>query len=425
MKIRIYHLVYFLLFLNAFSVFGQGDGFIIKDGKRLFPIGMYYMPKEDQQLKELADAGFNLIRCHSKESLDRAHSVGLMGWLPLKLQNGVTDEFKNKVNSVVDHPALALWEGPDEIVWNFTAYSQLYAKLKVHEKEGAWWENTPGAVKYAKEQSEIIIPNMISAISYLRSVDSHNRQIWINEARSSDVGYVRQYLDFVDITGCDYYPISSLIDPNRSGIPRNSVDNVRYFTQRWMDIGKGKPVYMVLQAFSWPDLGGRFSKKAPSFPSFDESRYMAYISIAYGASGINYWGAHSLKNEEFRQSLLSMVSELSSLQPFLVSKQEHVSVKVITDTPGQEAIASCFAGRSGHDWMIAVINETDNYQMGVVIENLEHLNGMKFVEIYGNEEAVVSNEEIVLRMKPREVKIFATDRKWETTRTAGRNYPGR
>ncbi len=417
---------FIILFVISLATFGQGDGFIIKDGIRLFPLGCYSMPEEDNKLKELADAGFNLIGCNSKETLDRAHAVGLKAWLPLNLQDGVTDEFKDLVNAVVDHPALVLWEGPDEVVWNFQAYSGLYLKYKVHEKPGAWWEQTPGAVRYAKEQADIIIPNMIAAISYIRSVDTHNRQVWINEACRSDVGYVRQYLDFIDITGCDYYPISSLLDPERSGVPRGSVDKIRYYTKRWMEIGKGKPVYMVLQAFSWADLGGRYSESPPAFPSFDESRYMAYISIAYGASGINYWGTHSLKDEEFRQSLFAVISELSSLQPFLVSRQDHVSVKIITDSPEQQdPIASCFAGRSGHDWMIAVINETDNYQMGVVVENLRHLNGIKLFELYGDEEVTVSNEEIVLRMKPREVKVFASDKKWETKRVRGRDYMGR
>ena len=64
--------------------------------------------------------------------------------------------------------------------------------------------------------------------------------------------------------------------------------------------------------------------------------------------------------------------------------------------------------------MIAVINETDDYQMGVVVENLRHLNGIKLFELYGDEEVTVSNEEIVLRMKPREVKVFQSDKKWET-----------
>ena len=59
-----------------------------------------------------------------------------------------------------------------------------------------------------------------------------------------------------------------------------------------------------------------------------------------------------------------------------------------------------------------------------VIENLKHLNGMELIELYGDDKITVSNEEIVLRMKPREIKVFATDRKWETERTKGRDYAG-
>lgn len=58
-------------------------------------------------------------------------------------------------------------------------------------------------------------------------------------------------------------------------------------------------------------------------------------------------------------------------------------------------------------------------------ENLKYLNKMELVELYGDEEVTVSNEEIVLRMKPREVKVFATNKKWETDRIKGRDYAGR
>ncbi len=408
----------------SFNALPQGDGYITKDGKCLFPLGMYYMPKDDQKLKDIADAGFNIIRCDSKEALDRAQSFGLMGWMPLQLQKGTTNEFKTKVNSVVDYPALALWEGPDEVVWNFQAWNGLYLKLKVHERSHAWWYQTPGSVKYAKEQSEIVIPNMISAISYIRRVDKKNRQVWINECAKSDVSYVRKYFDYVDVTGCDIYPVRDLYTPENVGQTRSSVDNVPFYTKRWMEVGRGKPVYMVLQAFSWPDLGGRDSDKEHAFPSFYESRYMAYSSIAYGAKGINYWGSFSVKNEEFLKSIYAVVSELSELQPFLVSPQNDVEIQVITDDSRQENSVSCFAGRSGHDWMIAVINETDIYQMGVVVENLNFMNGIKLFELYGDDEVTVSNNEIVLRMKPREVKVFATERKWETSKTTGRDYKG-
>jgi len=69
------------------------------------------MPKDDISLSEMVEAGFNLFNCRSKEDLDRLYKVGVQGWLPLKLQDGVTEEFKEKVLSVAKHPALAVWEG--------------------------------------------------------------------------------------------------------------------------------------------------------------------------------------------------------------------------------------------------------------------------------------------------------------------------
>ncbi len=425
MKTKLSFAAAVVLICLTFPVFGQGDGLLVKNGKHLFPIGWYYMPKDDAKLKELVDAGINIVGCDSKADLDRLFASGIQGWMPLNLQEGVTDKLKEKVLSVVDHPALGLWEGPDEIVWGFTASSGLYLNLKVHEKAGAWWKQTPDAVNYAKEKAKEVIPNIINAVSYIRSIDPYNRQIWINEAASSDVGYVRQYLDFIDVTGCDIYPISGGDIPEISGT-RSSVDDIRFRTQRYMEIGRGKPVYMVLQAFSWPELGGIWGQRPASYPSFNESRYMAYAAIAYGSRGIHYWGASYTKSNEFLQSIFAVTSELAALQPFLSAPEEdQVRVKVIKTKPEDNNSVSCIARRYGRDRMIVVINETDSYQMGVVVEGLKDLNGIKLVELYGNEGVTVSNEEIVLRMKPREVKVLATGKQWETSGIRGRDYKGK
>jgi len=424
MKIRFYFPTMFLIFFTMFILQGQGDGLLIENGKRIFPIGWYSMPKDDVSLKEMVNAGINLINCSSKEDLDRLNSEGIQGWMPLKLQDGVTSEFKEKVLSVVNHPALAIWEGPDEVVWNFTAYSGLFNSLKVHEKAGAWWEQTPGAVSYANEKSKVIIPNIIDAVSYVRSVDPYNRQIWINEATRSDAAYVRQYLDFIDITGADNYPIKNKLTPGSDGI-RNSVDEIRTVTQRFLEIGKGKPVWIILQAFSWPELGGQYTNRPQAYPSFNESRYMAYAAIATGARGILYWGATYTKSKDFLQSIYAVTSELSALQQFLTAPdEEQVIVNTNIDPVEKLKPLSCIARRYGRDWMVVVINETDKYQMSVVVEGLKHLNGLKLMELYSNQEVVVSNEEIILRMKPREVRVFATGRKWETSQFKGRDYPG-
>ncbi|HEO71749.1 MAG TPA: hypothetical protein ENN80_10850, partial [Candidatus Hydrogenedentes bacterium] len=210
----------------------ETDGLLHRGDERLFPIGCYELPASDANLEAMAGAGFNIVHCHSVEDLDRAAAAGLQGVVPLPLQNGATPAFRERVAALATHPALALWEGPDEVVWNFTAYSGLHRKLGIHKRPGAWWRQEPDAVAYAENKAAEIIPNMREAAALIRELDSARRPIWINEAQRSDVFYCRQYMDFVDITGCDVYPVSA----NDRNLPR-----VGAATERWKQIGRGKP----------------------------------------------------------------------------------------------------------------------------------------------------------------------------------------
>jgi len=404
-------------------VYGQGDGLLTKDGRRLFAIGFYELPKSDDDLKAMAESGVNLVRCGSKEGLDRVNDLGMMGWISLPVHSGVTSNLRERVESVVDHPALAVWEGPDEVVWNFTAWSHLWKKdkLGIFEHEGEWWTQTPLVIEYSEKKAKEIMPNMREAIKLVRSLDKHNRQFWINEARDSDLKFVRQYIDYVDITGCDDYPVSA------GGY---EVSRVGVSTERWKQIGKGRPVWMVLQGFSWSDLPE--DSRDAVYPTFAESRLMAYDCIAHGARGILYWGSSYLKSTgsgAFRKSLYALTSELSALQLFLTAPEErYVRAEVIEGRRRAENDISAELGvrvsarRVGREWLIIMVNEDNRIHMGVEVSGLDDLNGMEFFLLYDNETARINAGELITRMMPYEVKIFATSRKWETNRREGRNF---
>jgi len=408
------------------DIYGHGDGLLTKDGRRLFPIGFYELPEGDAQLKAMAESGVNLVRCGSKENLDRVQNLGMMGWVSLPVHLGVTENLRKKIESVVDHPALAVWEGPDEVVWNFTAFSHLWRKdrIGVFKHEGEWWMQTPLVIEYSEKKAKEIMPNMREAIQLVRSLDKHNRQFWINEARDSDMKFVRQYIDSVDITGCDDYPIR----PDSHNAVRVGVS-----TERWKQVGRDRPVWMVLQGFSWSDLEEHDEDVA--YPTFAESRLMAYDCIAHGARGILYWGSSSLKSpgcEAFRESLYALTSELAALHPFLTAPEErYVQVKVIEGRrkpEDQEGSAPTELGvrmtarRTGRDWLIILVNEDDKMQMGVEVSGLNDLNHTDFVLLYGDETVTINQGEFVTRMMPHEVKVFATSRKWETDRRKGRDF---
>ena len=407
-------------------VYGQGDGLLTKDGRRLFPIGFYELPQDDAQLEAMAESGVNLVRCGNKENLDRVKNLGMMGWVSLPVHSGITDNLRKQIESVVDHPALAVWEGPDEIVWNFTAFSHLWRKdrIGVFEHEGEWWMQTPLVIEYSEEKAKEIIPNMREAIQLVRSLDKHNRQFWINEARDSDLKFVRQYIDYVDITGCDDYPVRA--NGNYKAV------RVGVSTERWKQIGRGRPVWMVLQGFSWSDLEEHADDVA--YPTFAESRLMAYDCIARGARGILYWGSSYLKSagcETFRESLYALTSELAALQPFLIAQVERYAQVKVTEgrrSNDQESIISPELGvrittrRTGRDWLIILVNEDDKIHMGVEVSGLDDLNGIEFILLYGDETVTVNRGELVTRMMPYEVKVFATSRKWEIDQRKGRDF---
>jgi hypothetical protein len=403
-------------------------GFLIKDDKLLFPIGCYELPKDDAELARMAQAGINLVRCRSRSDLDRAAAVGMFGWVVVPMRAGDSKRVREKIESVVTHPALAIWEGPDEVVHNFTAWSGLYRTKKVYTSRDAWRKQSPEAVAYAQEQAKEIIPKLRKAITLIRTLDKSQRQIWINEAANSDLKFVRQYIDHIDITGCDIYPIR----PRSGSRLRRDEEKSRDVavlgdaTERWKKVGRNeKPVWMVLQAFSWSELGDYYGHKKVVYPSFAESRFMAYDAIVHGARGILYWGSHYLKSSEFRQSLYALTSELAALQPFLVAAeypQAHLALVQMRRSVSERGVRLSVR-RVGQEWLVILVNEDNRPYLGVEVTGLKQLDGRTLKLLYGSERAAVQRGELVTRIRPLEVKVFATSRTWETERRKARDFP--
>jgi hypothetical protein len=391
----------------------QPNGYIQKDGATLFPLGFYELPKEDTALKAMADAGVNLVQCASREDLDRVQAVGMLGIIRLPLQGGATEALEKSIAAVSDHPALAVWEGPDEIVWTFTAYSALHRTMGVHKTPGEWDRQTPEALAYAEKMAAEIIPNMRAAANVLRKI-APEKPLWINEARNSDVFYVRQCLDFIDITGCDVYPVKA---------DKKPIAVIGATTERWKALGRGKPVWMVLQAFSWNELGDYYGATDVAYPSFAESRFMAYDAIVHGAKGILYWGSEQVKSETFRESIYAVTRELAALQPFLVADDvPGVRIEVIEarDEPAGRNVAAAVR-RNGDDWLIAVVNEDPVAHLGVVIGGIEAVEDRTMNLLYGDETQTVDQGEIVTRLQPFEVKVYTTGKMAEAN-LAGRDF---
>ena len=398
------------------SAAGEFSGYLEKDGKTLFPLGFYELPEGEAGLRAMAEAGTNIIRVGNRADLDRVQAAGALGWMPVPLHGGVTDAFKKHIQDVTDHPALAVWEGPDEVVWNFTAYSGLHKSMGVYAHKDEWWQQTPKAIAYSESEAGKIVPNMRAAVEFIRTVDP-KRPVWMNEALRSDAKFVRQYMPFIDVVGCDIYPVKK---------NDRKVEKMAGATDRWMQIAKGKPVWMVMQAFSWDEVGAEYVDRGNAYPTFAESRFMAYDVIAHGAKGILYWGSTELKSNECRQSIYALISELAALNPFLIAPNEPgVKLQVIgltEELPGYGV--RMFVRRAGDDLLLALINEDDVPRMDVEISGLNAIEGRDLHALYTGEIQRVSGGEAIVRLQSKEVKVYCTSRTYESPRRDHRDYAG-
>ena len=381
-------------------------------GRIRFPIGFYELPESDDELLAMAAAGVNIVRCGNNDDLDRAHAADMMGWVSLNVQAGRTDALKGAIDSVKDHPALSVWEGPDEIVWTFTAYSFLEERAGFTRED--WNNQIPKAVNYARREGAKITKGIRDGIQLVRERDSRNLPIWINEAADSDVKYVRDYVDSIDITGCDYYAVRS------TGTDLQSIGRL---VNRWDSIGLGRPVWMVLQAFSWHTIK---PERGRLYPSFNESRFMAYNAIVHGSRGVFYWGSTEIDDPAFRTSLYALTSELAAIESYLVAPVvDGVSANVIDDLFDPEGIGvRVMLRKRGSDYLLILVNEDGHRHLGVDLTGLESIDGRTLHLLYGDEAMEVKKGRAVTRLQSYEVKAFSTDRTLESSLEEGRNYDG-
>jgi hypothetical protein len=141
------------------------------------------------------------------------------------------------------------------------------------------------------------------------------------------------YNQATDIAGCDIYPAP--MPQGQSDLPNKTLSVVGDETAKNILAVRGeKPVFMVLQGFAWRTLDNRNDPKA-IYPTFAESRFMAYDAIIAGASGILYWGVdYTPRPSPFWSNLKSLVSEIHGLKPFLEAPREPLKATLSpADTP--------------------------------------------------------------------------------------------
>ena len=461
------------------SHFNQ-DGFLKINGTARLVIGLYELPKEDAILKEMAENGFNLVRStQDVKTLDRIHKHELYGWICLgsaaKLKE-VDEKSEQKlaqiINDFKNHPALLVWELPDEALWNIWwsrspwVFGGQQRELRKHiEKaksdtigtsiagfssllEKANDYNQRGLFKRSEEiydrlWKELQIQNphpdwkesgcpadvdrLSTAIArgckVIRQFDP-GHIIWQNHAPRNSVKSLQKYNQAVDAAGCDIYPVPFNPSNGHSGLKDTNLSSVGAYTDRMRAAAPGKSIWMVLQGFGWRDLKKESEKESDPAkgrrPNFHESRFMAYDAVVQGANAILYWGTHYIeKDSSLWRDLMKIARELRALEPAILGQlPKTIPVAIADETYGSidGQGPQLLLGKTGKDWVLIAVNE-NNQSIAFTVSRLpKEIEGKTLYRLYSDESHIVKQGLIRDGIRGFGVHVYATSRCFEVAR---------
>src|SRR5688572_8973944 len=255
------------------------DRVLAINGRKVFPITMSPGPPTngrtpigDDALKELADAGVLMFRIaqttdwnsqvisNQQAALDWAYRHGMYCMVNLRElsefpagDTATEAALRDLVNRFKNHPALGVWKNKDE----------------------AWWGDVSAA-------------DLQRGYEVIRQEDP-NHPVEQTHAPRGTVQELQPYNAAADILALDIYPVG--IPPGtHSLLPNKQISMVGDWTQFLAQVANGQKQFWMVEQIAWS--GVTPPARTLIFPTFRQSRYMAYQAIINGARGLMFFGGN-------------------------------------------------------------------------------------------------------------------------------------
>ena len=256
----------------------NADKATVLNGKKIFPItftpgppNLAKTPLGDDALKELRGAGSLAFRiaqsanwdaaliASQHAALDWAQQQGMYCMVNLRERSAFAAgdaateaSLRSLVNEFKAHPALAFWKNKDE----------------------AWWGDTPAA-------------DLKRGYDVIKQEDP-NHPVEQTHAPRGTLADLQPYNTAADVLAIDIYPVS--VPPGKhSLLPNKEISMVGDWTKFLSDVSGGQNALWMVEQIAWSGVN------PPSllvFPTFRQSRYMAYQAIVNGARGLMFFGGN-------------------------------------------------------------------------------------------------------------------------------------
>jgi hypothetical protein len=300
------------------------DGTLLVGGRRRFLLGAYAPPPGEPEdgrtaYRELAGLGLDVVRAPADEAtLDAIAEAGLRAWVAVgALDPADPSALDDVVRRLRHHPALLFWETVDEPAWT--------------------WNSA---------EARVPPDPLIETYRRIRTIDP-DRLVYLNHAPTNLVSTLRAYAPSTDITACDIYPVISpgirlqyalFPDGMQGDLLNPTISQVGDYAEKMRQVaGAGRPLFMVLQGFAWEALRDPSAQdpRMILYPTYAQSRFMAYDAIIHGATGLLYWGLHRTpRGTRFWADLRRLWEELSALRDVLDAPPAHPLIAVVHEEMG-------------------------------------------------------------------------------------------
>lgn len=258
----------------------NSDNVLLINGQKKFVIGFSPGPPNNgttpagvDALQEFRNAGALLFRifqtnnwnnqliAYQQAALDWAEQHGMFCWVNLAelSEFAVTDtntaaSLRNVVDTFRNHPALGLWKNYDE----------------------AWW-------------SGISVSNLLDGYEVIKQEDTNHPVVQTHAPRGT-VTNLQPYNVAADILALDIYPVVASGVANNPPITNTGISQVGDWTQVLSQVAGGEKEYWLIEQIA-------FSGTTPPthtlvFPTYTQSRFMAYQAINNGARGLLFFGGN-------------------------------------------------------------------------------------------------------------------------------------
>jgi len=315
------------------------------DNEAFFPIGAYCDPSDDPaDFSGLVEAGFNLAHSYvfereepydslmatAKLHLERAEESNIKVFLGMPrgwIRRRENQEIMDYVSELMTYPSLLAWYVMDEPAPQDIGVQGI--------------ENATEVIKMV----DPFHPSLV-AFSNLVAVQSKN---------------ARNYIQHVDIVGCDPYPL----------LRSKPFTTVGRWVRNCREMGgTSKPVWAIIEAFdSDYDSGGIRRGKVEQYgpvtkPSYGQMKCQAFLSLAAGADGvIFYWMSrprYDMKKDAplVWKAICRLVKELQAVESFMISPRSRTELSVEVPEPFRVWVRRNKDGETA----VAFINPLDTAQ---------------------------------------------------------------